>query len=60
MLGTIVNTAAVIAGSLLGMLITALTKTFQLNVSERFSKRIMQALGLCTLYIGIRDRKSVV
>lgn len=53
MLGTIVNTAAVIAGSLLGMLITALTKTFQLNVSERFSKRIMQALGLCTLYIGI-------
>ena len=53
MLGTIVNTAAVIAGSLLGMLITALTKKFQLNVSERFSKRIMQALGLCTLYIGI-------
>lgn len=53
MLGTIVNTAAVIAGSILGLLITAITKKFQLKVSKEFSKRIMQALGLCTLYIGI-------
>lgn len=53
MLGTLVNTVAVIAGSILGMLIIALSKKFKFSVSDRFSKRLMQALGLCTLYIGI-------
>lgn len=53
MLGTIVNTLAVLAGSILGLLLTAVTKKFGMKVSERFSERIMQALGLCTIYIGI-------
>lgn len=53
MVGTIVNTLAVLAGSILGLLLTAVTKKFGMKVSERFSERIMQALGLCTIYIGI-------
>lgn len=58
MLGTVVNTLAVIGGSILGLLITALKEKFQIKDSERFSKRIMQALGLCTLYIGITGALS--
>ncbi|MCI8326461.1 MAG: DUF554 domain-containing protein [Lachnospiraceae bacterium] len=53
MLGTTVNTLAVLAGSLIGLAITAITKKFQLKIAKSFSDRIMQALGLCTLYIGI-------
>jgi len=53
MLGTLVNTVAVIAGSILGMLITTFSKKIKFSVSKCFSKRLMQALGLCTLYIGI-------
>lgn len=53
MLGTIVNTLAVIAGSIIGLLITAITDKLELSVTKDFSKRIMQALGLCTLYIGV-------
>lgn len=45
-LGTIVNTAAVIVGGLLGM---ALKK----GIAERFEKILMQALGLATLFIGV-------
>ena len=39
MLGTIVNTLAVLAGSILGLLLTAVTKKFGMKVSERFSER---------------------
>lgn len=53
MLGTIVNTLAVIAGSILGMLITAITNKLELSITKDFSGRIMQALGLCTIYIGV-------
>ena len=44
-LGTIVNTAAVIAGGLLGMLLKN-------GVAKRFEKILMQALGLSTIFIG--------
>ena len=45
-LGTIVNTAAVVAGGLLGM---ALKK----GIAQRFEKILMQALGLATMFIGV-------
>lgn len=45
-LGTIVNTAAVIVGGLLGM---ALKK----GIAQRFEKILMQALGLATMFIGV-------
>lgn len=44
-LGTIVNTVAVIAGGLLGMLIKN-------GIAKRFEKILMQALGLATIFIG--------
>ena len=44
-LGTIVNTAAVIVGGLLGLL---LKKGF----AKRFETILMQALGLATVFIG--------
>ena len=46
MLGTIVNSLAVICGCLLGLLIKG-------RLKEKISKTIMDVLGLCTLYIGI-------
>lgn len=46
MLGTLVNTGAVIIGSLLGLLLKK-------GLSERVSDTLMKGLGLCTLYIGI-------
>jgi len=46
MLGVIVNTIAVILGGSIGML---LKKGF----SEKLSHAIMEAIGLCTIYIGI-------
>lgn len=46
MLGTLVNTGAVIVGSLLGLLLKK-------GLSERISDTLMKGLGLCTLYIGI-------
>ena len=45
-LGTIINTAAVIAGGLLGMLLKK-------GIAQRFEKILMQALGLATMFIGI-------
>ena len=45
-MGTIINTVAVIAGGLLGMLLKS-------GVSKRFEKILMQALGLSTLFIGV-------
>lgn len=46
MLGTFVNTAAVIAGSLIGILVKK-------GIPKRFADTIMKGLGLCVLYIGI-------
>ncbi len=46
MLGTIVNTASVIVGSLLGLLLKK-------GLPERISDIITKGLGLCVLYIGI-------
>ncbi|MGA2141004.1 MAG: DUF554 domain-containing protein [Brevinematales bacterium] len=45
-LGTIVNTAAVMAGSLAGIILSG-------RIPPRLSEIILQALGLCTLAIGI-------
>lgn len=46
MISPIVNALAVIAGSLLGLLLKK-------GIPERISDMVMKALGLCTLYIGI-------
>ena len=45
-LGTIVNTAAVILGGVLGMLLKN-------GIAKRFEKLLMQSLGLATTFIGI-------
>ncbi len=45
-LGTIVNTAAVIVGGVLGLLLKN-------GIAKRFEKILMQALGLATVFIGI-------
>lgn len=44
--GVLVNVAAVLAGSLLGLLLRR-------GISPRVSGAVMQALGLCILYLGI-------
>lgn len=46
MLGTIVNSIAIIFGSLVGLLLKG-------GIQERISNTIMKGLGLCVLYIGI-------
>ncbi len=46
MLGTIVNCVAVVCGSALGLILKK-------GLSERLSTAVMQALGLCVMYIGI-------
>lgn len=46
MFGVLVNTAAVLIGSLIGLL-------FKKGIPERFTDAIMVGLGLCTVYIGI-------
>ena len=48
MLGVIVNTIAVIVGSLLGLI-------FHKAVPERIVKAVMIGIGLCTIYIGISN-----
>ena len=45
-LGTIVNTAAVIVGGMLGLLLKN-------GIAKRFEKILMQVLGLATMFIGI-------
>lgn len=45
-LGTIVNTAAVIVGGVLGLLLKN-------GIAKRFEKILMQVLGLATMFIGI-------
>ena len=47
MLGTVVNTAAVIAGSLIGLL-------FKGSIPEKYSKTIMHAIGLAVILIGLK------
>lgn len=46
MLGTIVNTIAIIIGSLIGILIKG-------GIPERISDTLMKGLSLCVIYIGI-------
>lgn len=46
MLGTIVNTAAVIIGAALGMLLKK-------GIPTRIAETLMKGLGLCTLFLGI-------
>lgn len=46
MIGVIVNTAAVILGSILGLLCKK-------GIPKKVSDAIMKGIGLCTLYIGI-------
>jgi len=46
MLGTIVNTIAIVIGALLGMLLKR-------GLPEKMSDTLMKGLGLCTLFLGI-------
>jgi len=46
MLGTIVNTAAVIIGSIIGILLKK-------GLPERLADTLMKVLGLCTLFLGV-------
>ncbi|MFZ0614526.1 MAG: DUF554 domain-containing protein [Desulfobacterales bacterium] len=47
MLGTIVNTLAIIAGSLIGLL-------FRGGIPEKYSRTMMQAIGLAVVLIGVK------
>lgn len=46
MLGTIVNSAGILAGALLGLV-------FKRGIPEKMSDTLMKGLGLCTLFIGL-------
>lgn len=46
MLGTIVNTIAILIGGIVGLL-------FKNGISERYSTTIMNSLSLCVIFIGI-------
>ena len=46
MLGTIVNTNAVVIGAAIGMLVKK-------GIPERLSDTMMKGIGLCTLFLGI-------
>lgn len=47
-MGVLVNTATVLMGSALGLLLKK-------GISERVSKAVMIAIGLCTVYIGVDE-----
>ena len=47
MLGTIVNTVSIIAGSLIGLL-------FKGGISEKYNRTLMQAIGLAVVLIGVK------
>jgi uncharacterized membrane protein YqgA involved in biofilm formation len=47
LLGTIVNTVSIIAGSLIGLL-------FRGGISEKYNRTMMQAIGLAVVLIGIK------
>ena len=44
-LGTVVNTAAIIVGGLLGLLLKN-------GIAKKFESILMQSLGLATIFIG--------
>lgn len=46
MLGTIVNSLAIIGGCLIGLIVKG-------RLTEKISSTIMNGLALCVLYIGI-------
>lgn len=46
MLGVLINSVAIVIGSLIGLI-------FKNKISERISKPVMIGLGVCILYIGI-------
>lgn len=48
MIGTLINTAAILAGALLGLLVRK-------GLPQRLRDTVMQGLGLCVLVIGVRD-----
>ncbi|MBE5779038.1 MAG: DUF554 domain-containing protein [Clostridiales bacterium] len=47
MIGTLINCAAIVAGSLLGML-------FRKGMNKRISDTVMQGVGLCVMLIGLK------
>jgi hypothetical protein len=47
LLGTIVNTVSIIAGSLIGLL-------FRGGISEKVNRTMMQAIGLAVVLIGVK------
>lgn len=47
MLGTLINTLAVLVGSSVGLLVNK-------GIPERISNQMMKALGLCTIFIGVQ------
>jgi uncharacterized membrane protein YqgA involved in biofilm formation len=52
MVGTIVNAAAIILGSLVGLL-------FKKGIPERVNKTVMRGLALCVILIGLMDALKV-
>ena len=46
-LGTIVNTIAVVAGGIIGLL-------YKNGLKNRYQETIMQGIGLAVLFVGIR------
>lgn len=50
-MGTIVNIAAILAGTTVGMLIKG-------GLPQRFEKTVMSAIGLATFFIGITGALS--
>lgn len=47
MIGTLINTATVIIGSLIGLIVNK-------GIPERIADQMMKALGLCTIFIGVQ------
>lgn len=45
-LGTILNVAAIVAGGLIGLI-------FSRAISERYQNTLMQAIGVCVIFVGI-------
>ncbi len=48
MLGTIVNAAAIIAGSILGLL-------FSKGISDKYKEIVLSGVGLCVILVGIKS-----
>ncbi|MFQ9979679.1 DUF554 domain-containing protein [Clostridium cadaveris] len=52
LLGTIADTLAIVVGTFIGLL-------FKKGISEKLSRTLMQALGLCALFVGIDGASKV-